>query len=211
MTEIAAICADFRLFEPGSWMCWLNEMFRANPALGFMLGLAVPPLTWAAQFVFLWLRDSGRWLSGKWLLCILDEDGKPFKYDLYRLRQRRNSVTGKIRRLVSMEDAEQTARRYGLRGYATESDLVYSFWPLSKNTPSFGTCTLSLVKDNQYEGLYTRPYEEDRNDGKEHTAKIVLTRSSAKVRELVARLESDERRYVWRRLFGWFSRMDDAA
>jgi hypothetical protein len=55
--------------------------------------------------------DARRELSGKCLLCIFDTTGRPVKFDLYSLRQRKRSLTGTIRRLVSLEDPQQDEGR----------------------------------------------------------------------------------------------------
>jgi hypothetical protein len=55
--------------------------------------------------------DARRELSGQCLLCIFDTTGRPVKFDLYSLRQRKRSLTGTIRRLVSLEDPQQDEGR----------------------------------------------------------------------------------------------------
>lgn len=177
----------------------MNAVLTESPAFAIIIGVAIPLVTWLLQSSARWYIDSGRQLSGKWLLCIF-ENGQPVKFDLYRLRQRKKALTGRIARLVSLEDPAQTSRRYGLRGVVVGHHVIYVFWPLSKNTLSFGTCTLKHVNDGVYEGIYTRPYESLRPDNKPNTASIVLTRSENRIQELIADLDDDDKRRVVRKL-----------
>ncbi|RRC98246.1 hypothetical protein [Amphritea balenae] len=187
--------------------CTVNLFFVDFPFVAFLIGLGIPFVTWLIQKLVSWLIDSRRQISGNWLLVIF-EDNKPTKFDLYKLRQRRYSVTGTIRRLLSLEDQEQTKRRYGFVGYSDGGSLIYSFWPESKVTSSFGSCTLKLSENAEatYSGLYTRPFGVARAIRKGQTASIILTRSPEKVRELIGGLEQTKQEFVWRKTFGLFGR-----
>jgi hypothetical protein len=175
---------------------------------GWLPSAAFIQVVWFLKSIVVLAFDSRRRLSGKWLLCIKDQAGKPFKFDIYRMRQRKRSISGSIRRVRSLEDPEQENRRYELQGYAEGDHLVYVFWPTTETTQSFGNCTLVRKSDNYYSGVYTRPYLNAESDDKCRTADIVLARSEAKVLELISGLKDEKtKKRIWKAVHGWRSKL----
>lgn len=205
--EAGASCPEWSILNLQYYWCQLNDLFGNHPALGFAITIAVSVTGWLLNSFRVFVVDSRRRLSGKWLLCIKDANGKPNKFDVYRIRQRKLSVSGSIRRLRSLEDSEQEKHKYELQGYAEGDQFVYVFWPTTERVQSFGTCTLIRESDNYYTGVYTRPYLASTSSTKSRTADIVLTRSKGKVSSLMSELKVDRKKKIWKAVYGWRSKL----
>lgn len=119
-------------------------------------------------------------ISGKWLLIIYNDDGKIYKVDEYTIRQVKNRVSGKIKRLYSREDAGQAnIRRYTFRGYYTNKELVFAFLPDNNAINSYGVCSLMMTRDFEYSGTYYVPASKQTSVKKELSIK--LTKSVGEV------------------------------
>lgn len=153
--------------------------------LGFLLGSvsALITISETTRSAFFAIFSSKPVISGKWLLIIYNAEGKVYKVDEYTIRQVKNRVSGKIKRLYSREDAGQAnIRRYTFRGYCTHKELFFAFLPDNNAINSYGVCSLMMNGDFEYTGTYYVPLSKQTSEKKELSVK--LTKSVGEVLSL---------------------------
>lgn len=117
-------------------------------------------------------------ITGYWLLFIYDSDDKVYKIDQYRIKQYRQEIFGKIKRIYSAEDkTQEKTREYVFKGYFYKDEIYYAFKPITLQH-SYGVCILEAKKDLEYMGKYYVPFHKRRgNDKRKSVYKIKLTKN----------------------------------
>lgn len=143
--------------------------------IGALSSIAGALLVLAVQYAARRIQEHRSPFTGEWEDYIFDENGKVVKKDRISMRQRDDTVNGKIARI---EPSSQNHRRWKFIGKIFGPNVFAIFWPVDKSIPSYGCWYVHQKDDFTFEGFYLK-LDEGR-DGKIHKVPIGLKRISNK-------------------------------
>lgn len=114
-------------------------------------GLVGAFLVFIVQWIFRVMVENRAPFSGTWYEQIYDDEGNVVKKDTHYIRQRGDTLTGKIQRTYP---PEQTHRRYLFNGRIRGRNYFAIFWSTSPDILSYGCWYMRQIDDDSFDGYY---------------------------------------------------------
>jgi len=119
--------------------------------INLLAGLVGAALVFVVQKIYRVVTERSSPYTGTWYDAIYDEQGNVIKNDILEIRQRGDTLYGKIYRTTP---PEQRHRKWNFNGRLRGSQFFAIFWSSTADIPSYGCWYLSQTEDDKFVGYY---------------------------------------------------------
>lgn len=125
-------------------------------------GLVGAVLIFVIQRLYQRITEQRAPFTGTWYGAIYDDESQIVKRDVFRMKQRGDTVTGVISRT---SPPDQTHRKWHFSGKIRGRQFFATFWSVTRDIPSYGCWYLTQISDDRFVGHYLSLQQTLRNDG----------------------------------------------